>query len=318
MTGFARAAAEVKVAPDLSPDLSPDISPGLRPDLSFALEIKSVNHRFLDLHFRLPGGFAELEMQLRSLLKSRLRRGHVELSLHVDREATGVSLGLNQDLLAAYVGAFREASRLHGIPGDPDLNAILRLPGILQQTRGSEGRGKAAEQEALERAVLSAMPGLLDQLDKVRASEGAALVEQLRLSMRRIAAECEEVSGAQDDVRQGHFDRLRARLEQLLQGVQVSEQRLLAEAAVLAEKSDIEEENVRLRTHVDTFLQTLDEGGEVGKRLDFLLQEMNREANTTLAKTGGATGEAGLRITALGLRWKAEIERAREQVQNLE
>jgi uncharacterized protein (TIGR00255 family) len=104
----------------------------------------------------------------------------------------------------------------------------------------------------------------------------------------------------------------------LTQGVAVTEERLLAEAAVLAEKSDIEEEIVRLRTHVDRFVAMLDEGGELGKRLDFLLQELNREANTMLSKTSGAAGENSLRITELGLEIKAEIEKAREQVQNLE
>ena len=105
---------------------------------------------------------------------------------------------------------------------------------------------------------------------------------------------------------------------ELTEGVPVSEERLLTEAGVLAEKSDIEEEIVRLRTHMDRFVSMLDEGGELGKRLDFLLQELNREANTMLSKTSGASGENSLRITELGLEMKAEIERAREQVQNLE
>ena len=103
-----------------------------------------------------------------------------------------------------------------------------------------------------------------------------------------------------------------------MQGTSVSEERLLAEAAVLAEKSDVEEEIVRLRTHVDHFVALLDAGGELGKRLDFLLQELNREANTMLSKTSGASGDNSLRITELGLEMKAEIEKAREQVQNLE
>jgi uncharacterized protein (TIGR00255 family) len=107
-------------------------------------------------------------------------------------------------------------------------------------------------------------------------------------------------------------------LVELTEGVPVSEERLLTEAAVLAEKSDIEEEIVRLRTHADRFVAMLEEGGELGKRLDFLLQELNREANTMLSKTSGATGENSLRITELGLEMKAEIEKCREQVQNLE
>jgi uncharacterized protein (TIGR00255 family) len=119
-------------------------------------------------------------------------------------------------------------------------------------------------------------------------------------------------------VREVQFERLRTRLTELTEGVAVSEERLLAEAAVLAEKSDVEEEIVRLKTHIDRFTAMLDEGGELGKRLDFLLQELNREANTMLSKTGASAGDNSLRITELGLEIKAEIEKAREQVQNIE
>ena len=136
--------------------------------------------------------------------------------------------------------------------------------------------------------------------------------------MLRLRAFSTEMAGLRNGVREAQFERLRARLTELTQGIAVSEERLLTEAAALAEKSDIEEEIVRLRTHVDRFVALLDEGGELGKRLDFLLQELNREANTMLSKTSGATGENSLRITELGLEMKAGIEKAREQVQNLE
>ena len=132
--------------------------------------------------------------------------------------------------------------------------------------------------------------------------------------MVRLRGFAEEMAGLRNGVREAQFDRLRGRLVELTEGASVSEERLLTEAAVLAEKSDIEEEIVRLRTHVDRFVAMLDEGGEVGKRLDFLLQELNREANTMLSKTSGASGENSLRITELGLEMKAEIERSREQV----
>ena len=144
------------------------------------------------------------------------------------------------------------------------------------------------------------------------------MVAELRASMLRLRGFAEEMSGLRNGVREAQFDRLRSRLVELTEGVPVSEERLLTEAAVLAEKSDIEEEIVRLRTHVDRFLAMLDDGGELGKRLDFLLQELNREANTMLSKTSGAAGENSLRITELGLEMKAEIEKCREQVQNLE
>jgi uncharacterized protein (TIGR00255 family) len=136
--------------------------------------------------------------------------------------------------------------------------------------------------------------------------------------MQRLRVFGEEMAELRNGVREAQFERLRSRLVELTQGVPVSEERVLTEASVLAEKSDIEEEIVRLRTHVDRFIALLDEGGELGKRLDFLLQELNREANTMLSKTSGAAGENSLRMTELGLEMKAVIEKAREQVQNIE
>ena len=126
------------------------------------------------------------------------------------------------------------------------------------------------------------------------------------------------MSGLRAGVRQALFLRLRGKLEELLASSAVSEDRLVTEAGLLAEKSDVEEELVRLRTHIERFIGILDAGGAVGKRLEFLLQELSREANTTLSKTGSAAGPDGLRMTELGLEMKAELERAREQVQNLE
>jgi uncharacterized protein (TIGR00255 family) len=162
------------------------------------------------------------------------------------------------------------------------------------------------------------MAELIGGLNAVRAQEGEVLAAELRASMLRLREFAEEMTTLRSGVREAQFERLRSRLMELTQGVPVSEERVLAEAAVLAEKSDIEEEIVRLRTHVERFVAMLDEGGELGKRLDFLLQELNREANTMLSKTSGAAGGNSLRITELGLEMKAEIEKAREQVQNLE
>jgi len=166
--------------------------------------------------------------------------------------------------------------------------------------------------------VLSQVGPLVEKLNEGRAQEGASLAAELRASMLRLREFAEEMAGLRNGVREVQFDRLRSRLLELTEGAPVSEERLLTEAAVLAEKSDIEEEIVRLRTHVDRFVAMLNAGGELGKRLDFLLQELNREANTMLSKTSGASGENSLRITELGLEMKAEIERSREQVQNLE
>jgi uncharacterized protein (TIGR00255 family) len=281
--------------------------------LAFTLTMKSVNHRFLDLSFRLPSYFDGLEMQLRRLLKESLRRGHVDVTLQIERRAH-TEVQLNSDLLSAYVKAFREGAEAHGIVSEPDLSAMLRIPGVMSAEAGVGG-GDSSE---LEGSVVALVPLLVEKLNEVRRQEGESLVGELRASMLRLRAFSAEMGGLRNGVREAQFERLRARLTELTQDVVVSEERVLTEAAALAEKSDIEEEIVRLRTHVDRFVALLDEGGELGKRLDFLLQELNREANTMLSKTSGATGENSLRITELGLEMKAEIEKAREQVQNLE
>jgi uncharacterized protein (TIGR00255 family) len=285
----------------------------VRDSIAFTLAMKSVNHRFLDLNLRLPSYCDGLEVQMRRMLKERLRRGHVEVTLQLERRSAA-GIQLNAGLLAAYMEAYRGASEANGLAYEPDLNAMLRIPGMMT-AETSMGTDDLA---GLDVAVLSQIAPLVEKLNEVRAQEGEALVAELRASMLRLRAFAEEMSGLRNGVREAQFDRLRSRLVELTQGVPVSEERLLTEAAVLAEKSDIEEEIVRLRTHVDRFLAMLDEGGELGKRLDFLLQELNREANTMLSKTSGAAGENSLRITELGLEMKAEIEKCREQVQNLE
>ncbi len=285
----------------------------VRETVAFTLAMKSVNHRFLDLNLRLPSYCDALEVQIRRMLKERLRRGHVEVTLQIERR-TSAGIQLNAPLLSAYMQAYREASESNGLAYEPDLNAMLRIPGMMtaESTVGTD------ELSGLDAAVLAHVSPLVEMLNEVRAQEGASLAAELRSSMLRLRAFAEEMAGLRNGVREAQFDRLRSRLMELTEGVPVSEERLLTEAALLAEKSDIEEEIVRLRTHVDRFIAMIDEGGELGKRLDFLLQELNREANTMLSKTSGAAGENSLRITELGLEMKAEIERSREQVQNLE
>ena len=279
----------------------------------FTLTMKAVNHRFLDIHLRLPSSFDAVEVPIRRMLKESLKRGHVEVTLQLERRLSA-EVQLNAGLLDAYVQAFRRAAERIGVAGELDLNAMLRIPGVMS----AEGGGDAGEMEELHAAVLSQIGLLMGKLNEVRLQEGALLAVELRASMVRLQSFAEEMSELRRGVREVQFERLRGRLAELTQGVAVSEERLLAEAAVLAEKSDVEEEIVRLGAHVDHFAGVLHEGGEVGKRLDFLLQEMNREANTMLSKTSGAAGANSLRITELGLEMKTEIERAREQVQNLE
>ena len=282
-------------------------------DLAFTLTLKSVNHRFLDLHLRLPAGSDALEPEIRRILKDAIERGHIEVIFDLSR-ATAIGQRINFDLLAKLVSELRASAARLGVTSEPDLNALLRIPGVLT----SDARSSRLDWPALAPVLFASLARAVAEMNAIREREGAHLVEELRAGMHRLRAASETVTTLRGRVRQALFERLRARLQDLLAGVSVSEDRLLAEAALLVEKSDVEEEAVRLCAHIDRFLTILDEGGPVGKRLDFLLQELNREANTTLSKTGSAAGPDSLEITNLGLEMKTEIERAREQVQNLE
>jgi uncharacterized protein (TIGR00255 family) len=291
--------------------------------LAFTLTLKSVNHRFLDLNLRLPGDCDALEVALRKLIKDWVRRGHLDVTLHVDRRTreAAQTVSLNRELLAAHLNVFHEAAKLHHRNVEPDLNELLRMPGVVSAEAPAAGvdAGRGA---ALEAAVMALAPELLKRLNEVRAGEGAALAAELRASMGRLRGLAEESAVLRVGAREAHFERLKTRIGELLRGDAVGgegyDSRLMAEAALLVERSDIDEELVRLRAHIESFVGMIDAGGELGKRLDFLLQELNREANTLLSKTTGGDPGIGLRMTGIGLEMKTEIERAREQVQNLE
>jgi uncharacterized protein (TIGR00255 family) len=276
--------------------------------LSFTLSLKSVNHRFLDVHFRLPSDSDALEMKLRRLLKEKLARGHVELALNLERGG-GESFALNRQIVGGYIQAFRAAAAEFDLAAEPDLNAVLRLPGAL------DAAGLPADGN-LEAAVLSQVEEALARLNRMREEEGRSLERELRQGMAQVQKAAAAVEKHRQAVLRAYVEKLKARMQELM-GTQADAERILQEAALLVDRSDIQEELVRLDTHVKHFVDLLDQGGEVGKKLDFLLQEMNREANTLLSKTSGLAGEA-LKITEMGLVIKTEIEKAREQAQNIE
>jgi uncharacterized protein (TIGR00255 family) len=296
MTGFARVQVRVPL--------------GGEEEVGYTLTVKSVNHRFLDLQFRLPPGLDALEMELRRVLKGNLLRGHVDLTLSVDHSPQAKS-GYNRELIAGYVAAFNAARSDFRLDGQPDLNAALRLPGALQnEDRNSD------ELSALSASVQEQMVPLLEQLKAMRSREGEALEAFLRGTLDRLAAATASVAELRLEIEQRYQERLVQRLAAAV-GPEFNQQRVLEEVAVLVERSDISEELARMTTHIAHFRELLSAGGEAGKKLDFLLQEMNREANTLLSKTAGVSGK-GTRVTELGLAMKAEIEKAREQAQNVE
>jgi len=276
-----------------------------------AISLKSVNHRGLDLHFHLPPELEEIETELRAILKSAIARGHVQIQVTLTRAAESAA-GLNRSLMSEYIAAFREAQKLFALPNqEPDLNAVLRMPGMLQT---------GGDAEASEEVVAAALAGTREALaafNQSRETEGAATAKEMQdrtAALVGLAARIEEIRAGAVPAFQ---KRLRERMAELLNGAPIEPQRLAQEAALAADRSDIAEELVRLKTHAVQLDALLAGESEVGKRLDFLLQEMNREANTMLSKTGGL-GDLGLTITELALAAKSEIDKIREQALNLE
>jgi len=239
-------------------------------------------------------------------------RGHVQINLSLVRVSVDTA-GLNRALLALYMGAFREAAELYKVTAQqPDLNAALGIPGML----GIGGENEEISEE-LSKAILETVSEAVAALNVFREREGAVTAQEMRQRGRSIC----ELAARMDEIRASavpaFLKRLREKLADLLHGAGIDPQRLAQEAAILADRSDIAEELVRLRTHAGQLDEILAGHGEVGKRLDFLLQEMNREANTVLSKTGGL-GDLGLTITELALAAKSEVDKIREQSLNLE
>jgi uncharacterized protein (TIGR00255 family) len=278
-------------------------------ELTLAISLKSVNHRFLDLHLRIPSELDPVEMKVRRVLKERLHRGHLEVTISVERTG-GAGFAVNRELVGGYLRTFREVAEEFGVSAEPDLNVVLKMPGALNAVADGDGN------QALEKQVTAALEECIERLNHMREEEGRGAVTELRSRMTHLSSATHEVDQLRERVLTAYQDKLQGRMQELL-GSHFDQDRILQEAAILAERSDIQEELVRMKNHIQHFLSLLDGGGEVGKKLDFLLQEMNREANTLMSKTTGVAGEA-LRITALGLSMKSEIEKAREQVQNLE
>jgi uncharacterized protein (TIGR00255 family) len=275
------------------------------------VSVKSVNHRSLDLHFQTSSELDALEQDMRALLRRRIVRGHIEVRVVMSRTETASGVALNKALLRAYLEAFHEAGGQAGIDAEPDLNAALRVPGMLADAIESD------LPTSLRESILSALEEALCGLNEFREREGREIVEAMLRQNRTIS----QISGELAEIRSRAVPlfqaRLNERLRDLLKTSAIDPQRLAQEAALLADRSDIAEEISRLRIHSEQLQQLLAGGGEMGKRLDFLLQEMNRETNTVLSKTTGI-GEIGLRITELALESKAAIEKIREQSLNLE
>ncbi|MDX6578317.1 MAG: hypothetical protein QOE96_4270 [Blastocatellia bacterium] len=273
-----------------------------------AVEIKTVNNRFLDIHLRLSQELSPLEMMIRKRIGARLSRGRVDLNINFERTGA-TTYEINRPLIAGYVSAMRDIQKQFDLAGDIDVSAVARLPGAMAPARdGLDETNTAGMERALDEA--------LDSLESMRENEGAALAAEMRLRLTKIETEVPVIEAAAAGLADAYRQRLQKRISELLargaQAVDLDAGRLAQEVAYLADRSDISEELTRLRSHIEQFRAAIDAEGEVGKRLDFLLQELNREANTVLSKS------TEISIKDAGLAIKAEVEKLREQVQNVE
>lgn len=275
--------------------------------------LKSVNHRFLDLRLRLPDEIAAAEPRLRALVRDRVCRGHLDIAFQVEN-AQRQAADVNEEIVRRYLELYRRLQKEYGLSGEPELGTLLRLPGAL---RSGLTAPTPVENEQLMALAESLLVEGLDKLDGMRSAEGSALARDLRGCIERIRTGEKQLRGLSERALPGAHQRLSERLRELLGESNLDPARLAEEAAYLAERSDIREELTRLESHAAQFLELLESGGAVGKRLDFLVQEMNRETTTALSKSPGLDAE-GLEMTRVGLEMKAEIERLREQVQNVE
>jgi uncharacterized protein (TIGR00255 family) len=282
------------------------------PQGEISVSLKSVNHKGLDPHFHLEADLDDFEGGLRASLKKAVLRGHVDVRCSVVRPGDEAAGGLNGPLMHACLAAFRKMAREGGLDNaQPDLNQLMRLPGMFGAAV------EAAPNPGVEKPLLAAFEEALEVLNQFRSREGAELAGLIHDHNRAIAADAAEMAEIRSRAIPAFHNRLTEKLNELLANSALDSQRIAQEAALLADRSDIGEEISRLQIHSRQLDEILNAGGEVGKKLDFLLQEMNRETNTVLSKTSGI-GELGLRITDLALRAKAGIEKIREQALNLE
>jgi uncharacterized protein (TIGR00255 family) len=270
------------------------------------VELRSVNSRFCDVQIRCPPRIQRFEAGIRTQLRRRIGRGKITVFVDWEEVAAGSPLPtLDEELARHYLAELERLRAVGGLDGRPDLALVAGLPGLFKSSVTTP------EPEAVEQLLAQAVDVALDDFVRMCAREGQALARDLRARVIKIQETLERVEAMAGEARQRIQGRLRERVETLLRPGEVDEDRLAQEVVMLAERSDITEEVVRFHSHNAQFLDTLDQGGEVGRRLNFLLQEMNREVNTISSKSH----ESEIVHLAVGI--KEEVERLREQVQNL-
>ncbi len=275
--------------------------------IELTVELKTVNNRYLDASVKAPRVFAAYEEKIRARIREKMTRGHIDVFVSFkDKREKPTALTVDLALATSYVQSAKTLkAAFPELPDDITLSSVLRYPEVLKQ------EDVLALDETLVTALTAALDGALDNLNAMRLIEGEKLKADMLSRMDTIESLVAEISLRAPEIAKEYREKLTARVKEYLDGAQIDETRLLTEVAVFTDKSNIDEELTRLRSHVGQF-RSICEEGVVGRKLDFLVQEFNREANTTCSKSNDVT------VTRLGLALKNEIEKVREQVQNLE
>ena len=285
------------------------------PNLSVLVEVKSVNHRYLDVHIKIPGEYQNFENIIRQKLSAAFKRGRLDVFMRIDYKRENIKLDVNHELIRAYVDMLSGLKTAYPIQGDVTLEMITRLPGLITISTSDLS---PEEQDLIGKKIKEATAVALAQLKQMRITEGQSLMEDIDRRLASIDRHLELILAHSKYFLEHYRQQLIARVSELApQLVVESGHRLETEALLYAERSDIAEETTRLRSHLDQFAGLKNLEDEAGKRMDFILQEMNREVTTILSKTSGLN-ELGANIGQAAIEIKVEIEKLREQVQNIE
>jgi uncharacterized protein (TIGR00255 family) len=273
-----------------------------------SVDLKTVNNRFLDIHLRIGPELAALEGAIKRRISNRLSRGRVDVTITFERTGE-IAYEINRPLVSGFISAMKLMQKEFNLQGDPDINVIARLPGAMQPA-------KDGLDATMTNGIDAAIDEALNELEQMREREGEELRSEMLMRIGQIEQQIPVIENLAERLTDSYRARLQKRVAELLardgQSIELDAGRLAQEVAYLADRSDISEEIARLRSHLVQFGETVVASGETGKRLDFLLQELNREANTVLSKS------TDLSIKEAGLVIKAEVEKLREQVQNVE
>jgi uncharacterized protein (TIGR00255 family) len=285
------------------------------PNLSVLIEIKSVNHRYLDVHVKIPGEYQNFENVIRQKISSAFKRGRFDVFSRIEYKRENIKLDVNHNLIQAYVDMMSALKKNYPVQGELTLEMITRLPSLVTISTSDLSK---EELDLIAEKTGEATAAAIQQLKQMRTTEGQSLMADVDARLANIDRHLRTILAHAKDFVEHYRQQLIARVTELApQLVADSGHRLETEALLYAERSDIAEETTRLRSHLDQFAGLKQLQDEAGKRMDFILQEMNREVTTILSKTSGLN-ELGAGIGQSAIEIKVEIEKLREQVQNIE